>query len=180
MEKFYKGETVVVKSNVYGLKAGERARIIKSSEIPHGTEYCVYPSDGIPTWLPESQLKRETEPTKKEPEYNKVLVHGKHSYTDEEIARAKKLVLDMINSIYADSNEVVFFGKKDKTVYYAILITNGAKCYLEATHDSAVAHVGTSAIGRSQCSDHDEPNEWIGKCVALSKALNKPIPDFIK
>lgn len=321
MEKFHKGETVVVKSNIYGLKAGEKVRIIESSGMPHGTEYCVYPPDGIPTWLSESQLERDAEPTKaeptkKEPEYNEVkrvakvgeyiklikprytfdkigmilpidakdgnfvqtrgihypcdtytnapnanwghipeeyvvlegykpkqneqewerrkakagdtikviennygevtpgtiwkvksvdesgnlnivhdgdnfvwgctkgnylvLVYGKHSYTDEEIAKAKKLVLDMINSIYAGSNEVVFFGNKGKKVYYAILITNGAKCHLEATHNSTVAHVGASAIGWSKCSDHDEPNEWIGKCVALSNALNKPIPDFIK
>ena len=240
MEKFHKGETVVVKSNIYGLKAGEKVRIIESSEMPHGTEYCVYPSDGIPTWLSESQLERDAEPTKAEPTKKKldwerrkakagdtikviennygevtpgtiwkvksvdesgnlnivhdgdnfvwgctkgnylVLVYGKHSYTDEEIAKAKKLVLDMINSIYAGSNEVIFFGNKGKKVYYAILITNGAKCHLEATHNSTVAHVGASAIGWSKCSDHDEPNEWIGKCVALSKALNKPIPDFIK
>lgn len=108
---------------------------------------------------------------------------GKHVYTAEQIAEAKGIVLDMIHDVYADDSEALFLGSQDKKVNYAVLIANGTNCRLDTGSgpfgNPATIHADDSMIGHSKCSDHDEPNEWIGKCVALCKALHKPIPAFI-
>ena len=116
-------------------------------------------------------------------DYEVISSSDKHTYTAEQIAEARERVLEMVHDVYADSGEILFFSSKDKKTYYAVLIKNGVHCNLEAdlgqVENPATIYADDSVIGRSKCSDNDEPNEWIGKCVALCKALHKPIPSFI-
>lgn len=106
---------------------------------------------------------------------------GKHSYTAKQIAEAKRIVLETLKDIYQNCKGSIVFGA-DKTNHNIIRAyffskdetkmrsEEGERVALEARN------VGYASV---KCSDHDEPNEWIGKCVALCKALHKPIPVFI-
>jgi hypothetical protein len=102
---------------------------------------------------------------------------GKHSYTESEVAEAKRIVLDTIRE-YAEKDEQIIIshigGCESNNSFIARMIA----------HDTQILHIGnefsfTSKYTTSKCSDTDEPNEWIGKAVALCKLLHKPIPDFI-
>lgn len=64
------------------------------------------------------------------------------------------------------------------------LIYNGGDLYWNRIGDMIRVCVYSSLVGFAkfaEASPHhsDEYNEWIGKCVSLAKALDKPIPDFI-
>jgi hypothetical protein len=114
-----------------------------------------------------------------------VISFGKHSYTEEQIDEAKKITLRMINEVYFNGDEALLFSNADKKAYYAILIKNGTHCNFEMTSSPAESttiirsQVNSTFASTAKCSNNDEPNEWIGKCVALCKALHKPIPKFI-
>lgn len=90
----------------------------------------------------------------------------KHTpWTEDEIALARELVSDWAYD--------VIFGGGD--LYWT--------CRTKDNEISAVVYktLGWSKQHRGHSAPHhaDEYNEWIGKCVSLAKALNKPIPDFI-
>jgi len=114
-----------------------------------------------------------------------IISSQKHSYTEEQIDEAKKITLRMINEVYFNGDEALFFSNADKKAYYAILIKNGTHCNFEMTSSPAESttiirsQVNSTFTSTAKCSNNDEPNEWIGKCVALCKALHKPIPRFI-
>lgn len=102
-----------------------------------------------------------------------VLSSGKHSYTDAEIAEAKKLCGEMMVEAF-DDNKTFAFHFYDKQ--------NGGwsgDCEKNEVKADSKSFDGTEAVGIAKCSDHDEYNVWIGRCVALCKALHKPIPAFI-
>ena len=110
---------------------------------------------------------------------------GKRVYSLEQIDEAKKITLRMINEVYFNGDEALLFSNADKKAYYAILIKNGTHCNFEMTSSPAESttiirsQVNSTFASTAKCSNNDEPNEWIGKCVALCKALHKPIPQFI-
>ena len=116
-----------------------------------------------------------------------VLSSGKHSYTDEQIEKAKQIVLDTIRE-QAEQRKYVLFSNtvndpQDNAGYYAY-VTGGEGCHFGIIEDKDSRYYGafisdsTERAG-AKCSPNDEPNEWIGKCVALCKVLHKPIPAFI-
>ena len=114
-----------------------------------------------------------------------IISSQKHSYTEEQIDEAKKITLNMIQEVYSNGDEALFFSHADKKTYYAFLIKSGTCCDVEVT-SSPVGSTTTidsmtdgTIVSNATCSNNDEPNEWIGKCVALCKALHKPIPKFI-
>jgi len=101
-----------------------------------------------------------------------------HHWTPAEVEKAKTLVLNTIRD-YAEKDEQIIINhdsenEDDNSRFSAIIIH----------HDTNLQRVGnrysfTSNRATSKCSDTDEPNEWIGKAVALCKLLHKPIPAFI-
>ncbi len=115
------------------------------------------------------------------PENNgRIYIGGKHVWTPEEVERAKTIVLDTIREIYEESKGSVAFSRdvySDK-IFDAYLIEKGySKLGYRPLDDTVIAHKARK--GTAKCSPTDEPNVWIGKCVALCKALHKPIPSFI-
>ena len=109
-----------------------------------------------------------------------VVSFGKHVWTPEEVERAKTIVLDCIREIYEESKGSVMFSRdagSDK-IFDAYLIEKGLSRLGYRPWDNAL-EARKVRKGTAKCSDTDEPNEWIGKCVALCKVLHKPIPSFI-
>ena len=116
-----------------------------------------------------------------------IISSGKHSYTAEQIEKAKQIVLDTIRE-QAEQRKYVLFSNtvndpQDNAGYYAY-VTGGEGCHFGIIEDKDSRYYGafisdsTERAG-AKCSPNDEPNEWIGKCVALCKVLHKPIPAFI-
>ena len=64
------------------------------------------------------------------------------------------------------------FDKEISVVFYA---GNDSEVSADLTFGNPSGDSSETAI----CSDHDEYNIWIGRCVALCKALHKPLPAFI-
>lgn len=98
-----------------------------------------------------------------------IITSGKHSYTTEQIEKAKKLCGEIMAEAFDDG----------KTFNIRILDKNYDKKSGAVTCDIARFNGASRATGNAKCSDHDEYNVWIGRCVALCKALHKPIPKFI-
>lgn len=92
-----------------------------------------------------------------------ICIGGKHVYSCAEVEEAKKLCKEMLSELF-DSRQscVLYVLPKDRI---EVKLTFGYPCGKE--------------IAVAKCSQNDEYNEWIGKCVALCKVLHKPIPAFI-
>lgn len=113
-------------------------------------------------------------------EYVIISPSGKHVWTPDEVERAKTIVLDTIREIYEESKGSVMFSRdagSDK-IFDAYLIEKGLSRLGYRPWDNAL-EARKVRKGTARCSDTDEPNGWIGKCVALCKVLHKPIPSFI-
>lgn len=106
---------------------------------------------------------------------------GKHSYTSEQIDKAKQIVLDTIHELYSESkgSVVLSTGVFEPKTIHAYVFENGKSSITSGAGGTVPFMADKVAHGSAKCSDNDEPNEWIGKCVALCKALHKPIPKFI-
>lgn len=88
----------------------------------------------------------------------------KHSYDEYEIVDAKKCCSKMmVEFLDSCTNGGIDFIKN----------SNPAKTSCLITGDDGIKS------GSAICSDHDEFNVWIGRYVALCKALKKPVPNFI-
>lgn len=109
-----------------------------------------------------------------------ILSSPKHQWTTAEIEKAKALVLDTIREVYAESKGSIVFSVdiNFNGVTYAHLIKKGVSRLAYNNGANTLKAVDVPA-GKAQCSSTDEPNEWIGKAVALCKLLHKPIPAFI-
>lgn len=88
----------------------------------------------------------------------------KHAYDEYEIVDAKKCCDEMmIEFLDSCTNGGIDFIKN----------SNPAKTSCLITDDDGMKS------GSAICNSDDEFNSWIGRCVALCKALHKPIPNFI-
>lgn len=87
-------------------------------------------------------------------------------WTEEEISSAKNLMKDMIQEVFMSGGDVAF---DDACQENTIVCVVRPDCF--SLDDSC---------GRSAPHGKDIYNIWIGKCVALCKALHRPIPDFIR
>lgn len=109
-----------------------------------------------------------------------VLSPGKHRYTDSQIEEAKRIVLDIIREYAEKDEQITIHHVKDSIAEYEAVIIH---------HDTDISAVPVcygkkryffdSEYAVSKCGPNDEPNEWIGKCVAVCKLLGKPVPRFI-
>lgn len=88
-------------------------------------------------------------------------------WTEEEIEKAKDLVCEMASTIVREGGDL-FFSHEDEDDSITCSVYRGSFIW-ESAHDF-----------QAKPSGGDVYNVWIGKCVALCKALNKPIPDFIR
>lgn len=106
---------------------------------------------------------------------------GKHSYTAEQVERAKQIVLDTIREFYNESkgSVVLSTGVSNPKTIHAYVFEKGKSSITSGAGGTVPFMADKVTHGSAKCSDNDEPNEWIGKCVALCKALHKPIPKFI-
>lgn len=105
----------------------------------------------------------------------------KHVFTESEIAKAKKIVLNALSEIDSNSEGSVIFGTSEDNpnITNAFFIKRN-KSTVRASEGKNVTLLAENVLAASaKCSPTDEPNEWIGKCVALCRVLHKPIPDFI-
>lgn len=104
----------------------------------------------------------------------------KRIYTEFEVAKAKRIVLNTIREL-AENHKYVSFStindEKDFSGFYAY-VYGGKGCRLGIAPKVGLI-VNKYERAKAKCSPNDEPNEWIGKCVALCKALHRPIPAFI-
>ncbi len=98
-----------------------------------------------------------------------VISFGKHSYTEEQIDEAKKLCGKMMLEAFDDGN----------TFNLRILDKNYDKSNSAVNCEISRFNNAHNSSATARCSDHDEYSVWIGRCVALCKALHKPIPAFI-
>lgn len=89
------------------------------------------------------------------------------NWTEEEIEQAKELVCGMAVSIVLNGGDLSFACDDDDDSIDCFVYSNSFSW--EPTY---------SAYAKPQ--GKDVFNVWIGKCVALCKALKKPIPDFIR
>lgn len=87
----------------------------------------------------------------------------KHFYTAKQIKQAKELLGQMMVEALGDKATGVMFVKEKKNI----------TCLLNADD------IDDISSGKATCNKQDEFNTWIGRCVALCKALHKPIPAFI-
>ena len=89
-------------------------------------------------------------------------------WTEEEVEQAKDLVCEMAMSLIRNNGEVFFRkGTYDDEIIHCAIYLNSFNSYPDRETKSCPY-------------GNDVFNVWIGKCVALCKALNKPIPDFIR
>lgn len=87
-------------------------------------------------------------------------------WTHEEISSAKNLVGDMVQKVFMSGGDVTFDDACQENTLVCVVHPD---CFtLE------------ESCGRSAPHGKDIYNIWIGKCVALCKALHRPIPDFIR
>mgnify|MGYP000966058174 CR=1 FL=1 len=98
-----------------------------------------------------------------------IISSGKHSYTTEQIDEAKKLCGKMMAEAFDDKN----------TFSLSLLDKNYDKSSSAVNCEISRLRGANGSKGTAKCSDHDEYNVWIGRCVALCKVLHKPIPAFI-
>lgn len=92
---------------------------------------------------------------------------GPEDWTPEEIAYARDMVTDLACTVIYNGGDVQFCHDWEGK--------NNISCtiYFHTEDD----HSEIEAISKPQ---HDDIfNPWIGKCVAICKALKEPIPDFI-
>lgn len=88
------------------------------------------------------------------------------NWTEEEIEQAKNLVCEMAKDVIRDGGNL-FFSREEEdnsiacSIYRDSFDWDFADVFLAKPHGKDIYNV------------------WIGKCVALCKALKKPIPDFI-
>lgn len=89
-------------------------------------------------------------------------------WTKEEVEQAKDLVCEMAMSLIRNNGEVFFRkGTYDDDIIHCTIYLNSFNSYPDRETKSCPY-------------GNDVFNVWIGKCVALCKALKKPIPDFIR
>lgn len=88
-------------------------------------------------------------------------------WTDDEISSAKDLMKDMIQEVFMSGGDVGF----DDNAFQKNVVV----CVVRPDCFSL-----DESCGRSAPHGKDIYNVWIGKCVALCKALHRPIPDFIR
>ena len=107
--------------------------------------------------------------------------NGKHSYTAEQIAEAKRIVLDSLKDLYQNCKGSIVFGtaETNPNIIRAYFFTKDETKMRSEKGERVSLEAHNVGYASAKCSDHDEPNEWIGKCVALCKVLHKPIPAFI-
>lgn len=86
-------------------------------------------------------------------------------WTDEEISSAKNLMKDMLQEVFMSGGDVAFDDACQKDNLVCVV------------HPDCFSF--DESCGRSAPHGKDIYNIWIGKCVALCKALHRPIPDFI-
>lgn len=88
-------------------------------------------------------------------------------WTKEEIGQAKESVCEMAVAIIRNGGDLYFGGSGEDNVIRCYVFPKGI-------------YEGIVSDGTSKPHGRDVFNVWIGKCVALCKALKKPIPDFIR
>ena len=89
-------------------------------------------------------------------------------WTKEEVEQAKDLVCEMTMSLIRNNGGVFFRkGTYDDEIIHCAIYLNSFNSYPDRETKSCPY-------------GNDVFNVWIGKCVALCKALKKPIPDFIR
>ena len=106
---------------------------------------------------------------------------GKHSYTAEQIAEAKRIVLDALKDLYQNCKGSIVFGtaETNPNIIRAYFFSKDETRMRSNKGERVALEAQNVGYASAKCSSNDEPNEWIGKCVALCKALHKPIPAFI-
>ena len=104
--------------------------------------------------------KEEAEKMAKE-EIEKVF--GPKSWTEKEIADAKEITVSLMDKVARNGGEVTF-SKYNKCIHCSVY------SYSFSTE---------SKDGSADLSDKDAPNDWIGKCVAICKAMHEPVLKFI-
>ena len=87
-------------------------------------------------------------------------------WTEDEISHAKNLVRDMIEEVFMSGGKVSFDNTYQKNTLVCMVYPDCLSL--------------NKFLGRSTPHGKDIYNIWIGKCVALCKALHRPIPDFIR
>lgn len=156
-------------------KVGDTIMVLKNNGGPV-TKGTVWEVTRINSWGLE--VKNEKHSRNYAVRHNNYVVisSGKHRYTDSQVAEAKRIVLDIIRE-YAEKSEYILFDSIGKTFdnYRGYLVPKGS----ETDFDYGELTISEVKAGESKCGPNDEPNEWIGKCVAICKLLGKPIPHFI-
>lgn len=89
-------------------------------------------------------------------------------WTEEEIEKARGIVAYLADDIVYNGGDIRFFGG-DKDGKHVIAVSVFTDCFA----------ANTDKDGRAETRGKDSYNPWIGKCVALCKALDRPVPDFI-
>ena len=106
-----------------------------------------------------------------------VIASGKHVYSDYEIASAKAFVLNTIRDLAEKgTGTYVFFGTNKDGNCTALVTGKNSKAKVYGNY----AELYQLDTGESKCSPNDVPNTWIGKAVALCRALGRPIPDYVR
>mgnify|MGYP000895434624 FL=1 len=108
-------------------------------------------------------------------EYDAGPTTGKHAYSDSEIAEAKAFVLDTIRDL-AEKGTYASFGTDKYGSCTALVSGKNSKAKVYGNY----AELYQLDTGESKCSPNDVPNTWIGKAVALCRALGRPIPDYVR
>lgn len=90
---------------------------------------------------------------------------AKTIWTDDEIAAARKKVVELSSKITEQGGDMIFQRIGDNTIACGVYASSFD---IEPEHK-----------GYAKPFDHDPFNEWIGKCVAACKAMGEPIPGFI-
>ena len=88
---------------------------------------------------------------------------AKHVYNGEEVRQAKQICKDLIAEVIEKSTDSIDVSFHNRTAECVGCLIIGE----------------TVKAGSAHCSPQDVPSKWIGRCVAICKALKKPIPSFI-
>ena len=100
---------------------------------------------------------------------------SRHNWTEREIEKAKALTKEKICELFEKGLYTSFLvDKKEQEV--SCLVSFCKQGFSKCEYEKA----GVKRIpAYAESSGNDVPNQWIGKCVAIHKAMNLPVPDFI-
>lgn len=158
--KSMQGRVGLITNKIYGPNRVYYRLSISDDYAWH--EEWLEPADDVSIFISFSAKTKEEALQKAKEKIEEVF--GPKDWTSDEISAAQAKVIFLVSKVVTEGGDVCFT-KSGKS----ILCEVSKNCFCP---DSVLTGISTP-------KGQDNPNDWIGKCVALCSALHEPIPFFI-